>query len=90
MNTSNPFDRLEQLTRKRRVLINRKERLEEVALNPDGNYTAILWLEGSNGNEFTIARPTFLQRFYSELHAGYVQKIQAIEQQIIEHKHNNY
>lgn len=89
MNTNSPFDRLEQLTRKRRVLINRKERLEEITLTPEGDYTAILRLEGSNGNEFTISNSKFLHRFYSELHTGYVRKIQAIEKQITEHKHTN-
>ena len=90
MNPNNPFDRLEKLVLKRKVLIRRKERLERVCLDAIGAYKTELRLEDGNGNYFAITHPKFLQRFYSDLHTGYVKKIQAIEKQIMEHKHNNY
>lgn len=90
MKPNNPFDRLERLVLKRKVLIARKQQLEGVSLDDIGAHSPELRLEGSNGNEFVFTRPKFLQRFYSELHTGYIQKIQAIEKKITEHKHNNY
>ena len=84
------YNHLEKLIRTRRVLINRKEKLEGVKLEVEGAYSTILRLEGSNGIEFTISRPKFLQRFYTELHTGYADKIQAIENKIHEHQHKNF
>ncbi len=84
------YNQLEKLIRRRRTLINRKEELEEVSLEVDGAYSAILRLEGSNGSEFAIKRPQFLKRFYNDLHNGYLQKIQAVETKIKEHQQNNF
>ena len=84
------YDQLEKLIRTRRTLINRKEDLEEVNLEVEGAYTAILRLEGSNGSEFAIKSPKFLKRFHNELHTSYVRKIQAIETKINEHQRNNF
>ena len=90
MTPNNPFDRLERLVLKRKILIARKQQLEGVSLDDIGAHSPELRLEGSNGNEFVFTRPKFLKDFYTNLHLSYVQKIQAIEKQIMEHKHNNY
>ena len=90
MTPNNPFDRLERLVLKRKVLIARKQQLEEVNLKDTGAHPPELRLEGSNNNSFTIADPKFLKDFYTNLHLNYVQKIQTLEKKITEHKHNNY
>ena len=84
------YNTLETLIRRRRTLINRKGKLEEVSLEITKEYYPLLRLEGSCGNEFKITHPIFLQRFYTTLHTSYEKKIQAIETKINDHQHNNF